>query len=181
MSEKRWSKVVAWLGKHVEDIANSSCQQVRQAIIDQGDKHKWTASYDGFYLTRGHHCNNSSGTLHDVSSDKIAWFAHRTKRGSGANWDGTSAGAEGDIFRELLEDVKTDGYKVHQIVMDHDTSAENIACDVFPEIRITYCGNHTAKTFHRDLVKIKSIRCKVSICNSYTMATRNLPDIYALA
>jgi len=60
--------------------------------------------------------NSSSGTLHDVSSDKIAWFSHRIKRGSGANWDGTSAGAE-------ETDIKADGFKVRQIVMDHDTSA----------------------------------------------------------
>ena len=45
--------------------------------------------------------------------------------------------------------------------MDHDTSGGNIACSVFPEVRITYCGNHTAKSFHRDLMKIKSVRCKV--------------------
>jgi len=166
MSEKRWLQVVAWLGRHVENLANSSCQQVRQVIIDRGDKKNWTASYDGFYLTRGHHSNNSSGTLHDVVTDKIAWFAHRTKRGSGANWEGTSAGAEGDMLRGVLKAVKADGFKVHQIVMDHDSSAGNIVCEAFPEVRISYCGNHTAKTFHRDLVKIKSIRCKVSILQS---------------
>ena len=48
-------------------------------------------------------------------------------------------------------------------IMDHDTSGANIACSVFPEVRITYCGNHTAKSFHRDLVKIKSVRCKVNV------------------
>ena len=50
------------------------------------------ASYDGFYLTRGIHSNNSTGTMHDVLSDKIAWFAHQTKRGADANWVGTSSG-----------------------------------------------------------------------------------------
>ena len=151
--------VVAWLGKHVEDIANCSCQQVRQAIIDRGYKCKWIASYDGFYLTCGHHSNISLGTLHDVSTDRIAWFEHCTKRGSGANWDGISAGAERDMLRRVLEEAKDNGFKVDQIIMDHHSSANNIACGVFPEIRITYCGNHTAKTFHRDLLKIKSIRC----------------------
>ena len=52
----------------------------------------WVASFDGFYLTRGHYSNNSSATLHDFTSDKIAWFAHRTKQGQQANWHGTSAG-----------------------------------------------------------------------------------------
>lgn len=59
---------------------------------------------------------------------------------------GTSNGAEGDMLRSILEDVKTNGFKVEQLVMDHDTSGCNVACDVFPEIQITYCGNHSAKT-----------------------------------
>ena len=103
MSEKSWDKAVAWLGSHVEKLALSSCKQVRQNIINRGDKLSWTASFDGFYLTRGHHSNNSSATLHDFSSDKIAWFAHRTKRRLLANWQGTSAGAEGDMLRAILE------------------------------------------------------------------------------
>ena len=162
MCEKSWDKTVAWLAKHVEKLATSSCRQVREHISKRGDMLSWVASFDGFYLTRGHHSNNSSATLHDFTSDKIAWFAHRTKRGQQANWQGTSAGAEGDMLRAILEDVKADGFKVAQIVMDHDTSGGNIACDVFPEVRITYCGNHTAKTFHQDLTKIKSIPCKVN-------------------
>ena len=164
MSEKSWDKTVAWLGNHVEKLALSSCRQVRQNITDRGDKLSWIASFDGFYLTRGHHSNNSSATLHDFSSDKIAWFAHRTKHGLQANWHGTSAGAEGDMLRAILEDVKAEGFNITQIIMDHDTSGGNIACDVFPEVQITYCGNHTAKTFHQDLVKIKSIPCKVNSC-----------------
>ena len=162
MSDTAWEKVLAWLGKHVEALAKSSCEQVQKRITDRGDKLRWTASYDGFYLTRGHHSNNCSATLHDYSMDKIAWFAHRTKRGPGANWQGTSGGAEGDMLRTILEDVKAKGFQVQQLIMDHDTSGGNIACSVFPEVRITYCGNHTAKSFHRDLMKIKSVRCKVN-------------------
>jgi len=59
-----------------------------------------------------------------------------------------------------MEDMKKKEFTLLQIVMDHDTSAGNIVTDVFPEIRITYCGNHTAKTFHKD--KLKAIQCKVS-------------------
>ena len=92
----------------------------------------------------------------------LTWFAHRTKKGPGANWEGTSSGAEGDMLRTILEDVMAKNFNVSKIIMDHDTSAGNIACSVFPEIRIQYCGNHSAKTFHRDLVKIKSILCKVN-------------------
>ena len=79
--------------------------------------------------------------------DKIAWFAHWTKRGPGANWQGTSGGAEGDMLRTILEDVKAKGFQMQQLIIDHDTSGGNIACSVFPEVRITYCGNHTEKEF----------------------------------
>ena len=81
MSEKSWDKVVAWLAKHVEKLAISSCRQVQENISKHGDMLSWVASFDGFYLTRGHHSNNSSATLHGFRSNKIAWFAYRTKRG----------------------------------------------------------------------------------------------------
>ena len=94
MLDTAWQSLVASLGKHVEALALASCEQVCERIVQQGDKQNWTASYDGFYLTQGHHSNNSSATLHDYASDKIAWFAHRTKSGQGANWEGMSGGAE---------------------------------------------------------------------------------------
>ena len=58
--------------------------------------------------------------------------------------------------------MKSAEFKLLQIVTDHDTSAGNIVTDMFPEIRITYCGNHTAKTFHQNLLEIKAIQCKDS-------------------
>lgn len=60
------------------------------------------------------------------------------------------------MLREILNDVKTKGFTIKQIIMDHDTSAANTVCTSFPEVRITYCGNHTAKSFHNDLTKINS-------------------------
>ena len=161
MTRQRWDKVVAWLEEHTTQLALESCQQVRQAIIDRGDQTNVKAAFDGFYLTRGHHSNNSSATMHDVVSDRIAWFTHRTKCGPGANWQGTSGGAEGDMMDELLKDAKRQGFTISQIIIDHDTSASTIATNHFPNVTITYCGNHTAKTFHGDLNKIKAIRCKV--------------------
>ena len=161
MAQSRWNKIISLLGTHVHSLAIRSCQQVQETIIARGEKLHWKASFDGFYLTRGYHSNNSSATLHDVMSDKIAWFTHRTKRGIGSNWVGTSSGAEGDMLRTMLNDVKESGFLITQLVMDHDTSSSNIACAVFPEIQITYCGNHSAKTFHRDLVNLKAIPCKV--------------------
>ena len=128
MSKATWNKTISWLGKHVKELAEITCEQVRQNIVLCGEKFSWVALYDGFYLTRGHHSNNSSGTLHDVSSDKIAWFALRTKRETGAKWEGTSSGAEGDMLQEIFDDVKAKGFNIKQIFMDHDTSGANIAC-----------------------------------------------------
>ena len=169
MSQPQWDKMVAWLGENVTELALASCKQVRQQIIDRGDQCQLKASFDGFYLTRGHHSNNSSATMHDIVTDKIVWFTHRTKRGPGANWLGTSGGAEGDMLSELLTEAKSEGFVISQLVMDHDTSSSNIACEHFPEIMITYCGNHTAKTFHNDLMKIKATRCKVSLTYNTVM------------
>ena len=59
----------------------------------RGDKERWKTTFDGFYLTRGFHSNNSSATLHDYESGGIAWYTHRTKRGAGHNWKGTSGGS----------------------------------------------------------------------------------------
>ena len=55
-----------------------------------------------------------------VKSDRIVWFIHRTKCGKGSNWAGTSSGAKGDMLDELLRKVKSQGYIVGQIVMDHE-------------------------------------------------------------
>ena len=82
------------------------------------DKAQWMSSYDGFYLTRGHRSNNLSATLHEVESDRIVWFTHRTKHGKGSSWEGTSSDAEGDKLDELLHKVKSEGYTVGQIIMD---------------------------------------------------------------
>ena len=72
------------------------------------------------YITQGHHSSNYSATLHDVTSDKIAWFSYRTKRGTGANWEGTSSGAEGDMLMEILNDVKAKEFNIKQVIMDHE-------------------------------------------------------------
>ena len=60
------SKTILWLGKDVKNLAKITCEQVHQNIVLCGEKISWVASYDEFILTRGHHSNNSSGTLHDV-------------------------------------------------------------------------------------------------------------------
>ena len=101
-SKETFSGIVERLEPCVSELAEWSCNETRDAIKARGDKDKWVASFDGFYLTRGHYSNNSSATIHDYATGKIAWFYHRTKRGPGHNWEGTSGGAEGDMFEELM-------------------------------------------------------------------------------
>ena len=160
MHHSTWDNLVSWVGPHVDRLANWSCEQVRADIEKRGDGSQWMAGFDSFYLTRGHHFNNTSATLHDVYSDRIAWFTHRTKHGKDSNWQGTSSGVEGDMLSEILGKVKDKGYTINQLVMDHETSANAIVCSHFPDVHITYCGNHTAKSFHYELGKIKSLKCK---------------------
>ena len=117
--------MVAWLRENVTELALVSCKPVHQQIIDRGDHSHLKVSFDGFYLTRGHHSNNSSTTV----------------RAS-------------DMLSGLLTKAKSEEFVISQLVMDHDTSSSNIACEHFPKITITYCGNYTAKTFHNDLIKI---------------------------
>ena len=106
MHHSTWDNLVSWVGPHVDRLANWSCEQMRADIEKHGDRSQWMAGFDGFYLTRGHHSNNALATLHDVYSDRIAWFTHRTKRGKDSNWQGTSSGAEGDMLSEILGKVK---------------------------------------------------------------------------
>ena len=73
-SEKQWQRITQWLGEHVTALAEWSCEEVRKSIKDRGDDKQWTASFDGFYLTRGHYSNNSSTTLHDYATGSIAWY-----------------------------------------------------------------------------------------------------------
>ena len=145
------------------DLAEKSCESVRMAIKKSGHHQNWIASYDGFYLTRGHHSNNSSATLHDYVSGKVAWFEHRTKRGKGHNWDGTSAGAEPDMLDSVLKVAKAAGFNIVEIVTDKDSSVKSIYLRYFPEGRVTYCSNHCAKTLHKDLQRIKQTKCQVNI------------------
>jgi len=123
---------------------------VRADIDRRGDHNQCTASFDGFYLTRGHHFNNSSATLHDMESDKIAWFTHHTKHGKNLSRLGISPGAEGDVLNDLLGKVKAAKLCIDHIVMNYKTLANAIVCSHFPDIDIAYCGNHTAKSFCYD-------------------------------
>ena len=117
-SERHWIDIIGWLEEHVTKITQWSCTQVLQSVQERGDKEAWVTSFDGYYLTRGHYSNNSSATLHDYFTGRIAYFKHRTKRGAGHNWDGTSGGAEADMFDEILTEVKEAGYTIKKIVTD---------------------------------------------------------------
>ena len=160
-SNSQWNRITQWLEHYVTELAEVCCQQVRSDVKERGDHLQWTASFDGFYQTRGHFSNNSSATLHDYHSGRIAWFKHRTKRGPGHNWEGTSGGAESDIFNEILGDVRDCGFNIAEMVTDKDSSVNAIYCRHFLEGTITYCSNHSAKAMHKHLQRVKQAKCLV--------------------
>ena len=54
------------------------------------------AGFDGFYLTRVIILTMPPLIcMMCIYSDRIAWFAHRTKHGKDSNWQGTSSSAKG--------------------------------------------------------------------------------------
>ena len=61
------------------------------------------------------------------------------------------------MLSEILGKVKDKGYTINQLVMNHDTSDNAIVCSHFPCVYITYCGNHTAKSFHYELGKLSPL------------------------
>ena len=65
---------------------------------------------------------NSSATLHDHSTGKVAWFFHRNKRGSGQNWSGTSASTESDMLDELFGKAKGAQLTITELICDKDSS-----------------------------------------------------------
>lgn len=162
LSESQWLRVVKWLHPAIKELTIWSCEKVKSEIVKRGDKNNLQVMYDGFYATRGYHSNNSTGTIHDEKTGKVIAFAHRTKRGAGSNWSGTSGGAEGDIFEELLASLKEDKFNIRECIIDHDATCANVLLEIFPEADVIFCGNHTVKTFHTELTNVKKIPCQVS-------------------
>ena len=161
VSSTQWIHIVEWIAPIVKRIADWSVQEARTEALRRGDKSSLHIQFDGFYLTRGHYSNNSSATVHDAKTGKIIAYSHRTKRGQGANWEGTSGGAEGDMFGEMLEDL-LGTFLINKCTMDNDSSCQEILLAKSPETEIVICGNHRAKTFHADLQKVKNTPCQVS-------------------
>ena len=65
------------------------------------------------------------------------------------------------ILRYIYLQVKAEGLTVGEIIMDKDSSMNAKYCTRFPDGQIAYCSNHNAKTMHRDLQKVKPVKCEV--------------------
>ena len=71
-------------------------------------------------------------------------YAHRTKREQGANCEGTSGGAEGNMLDEILADlIDNERMKIKKAIIDKDASCQEVLLSRSPETEIVYCGNHT--------------------------------------
>ncbi len=70
------------------------------------------------------------------------------------------------MFDEMLSEVEA-GFNVTEMVTDKDSSMNTIYCRYCPEGTITFCSNHSAKTLHTDLQKVKQSKCKVSTTYMY--------------
>lgn len=161
---QQWIRVIEWIAPEVEKIANWSIQQARKQIRARGEADKLEVMFDGFFLTRGHYSNNSSATIHDAKTGKIIGYAHRTKRGEGANWEGTSGGAEGNMLDEMLVDlIDKEKMKIKKAIIDKDAACQEVILSRSPETDVVYCGNHTAKAFHTDLERVKKTPCQVNV------------------
>ena len=134
-SQTQWQNILKRLEPRVAALAEWSCGQVRKEIVMRGDEKKWIASFDGFYLTRGHYSNNASASMHDFVGGGIAWYTHRTKRGPGHNWEGTPAGAEGDMFDEVLGMVKEAGFDIQEIIMIRTRLLTPSSAGTFQKVR----------------------------------------------
>ena len=150
------------LEEFVTNLAEWSCSQVQNEIMERGDDKEWMASFEDFYLTQGHYSNCSSATLIDHSTGKATWFSHRTKRGPGHNWSGKSAGAESDMLDALIGKAKGVGFTITELICDKDSSRNATFCCHFPVGMITYYSNHSAKNLHSALEKIERYKCEVS-------------------
>ena len=153
MHHTTWDSLVSWVGTHVKRLTEWSLNRLELTLRNVVIKTTGVLALMDFIYVGGHHSNNSSATLHDVESDPTAWFTHCTKCGKGSNWEEYHPVQKGDILDELLGKVKSNGYNLDQIVMDHDTTSNVIVCYHFPDIHIAYCSNHSAKSFHYELNK----------------------------
>jgi len=58
----------------------------------------------------------------------------------------------------ILSEAKKAGFNIIDMVTDKDSSMNAIYCHHFPEGTIMNCSNHSAKTMHKDLQKVKQLK-----------------------
>ena len=64
------------------------------------------------------------------------------------------------ILADLIENERM---TIKKAIIDKDASCHEIILTRSPETEIVFCGNHTAKTFHTDLERVKKTPCQVSV------------------
>lgn len=66
------------------------------------------------------------------------------------------------MLDEILADlIDNERMKIKKAIIDKDALCQEILLSRSLETEIVYCGNHTAKTFHTDLERVKKTPCHV--------------------
>ena len=75
------------------------------------------------------------------------------------------------MLDEILADlIDNERMKIKKAIIDKDASCQEVLLSRSPETEIVYCGNHTAKTFHTDLERVKKTPrqvCFTLVSNRY--------------
>lgn len=72
------------------------------------------------------------------------------------------------MLDEILADlIDNERMKIKKAIIDKDALCQEILLSRSPETEIVYCGNHTVKTFHTDLERVKKTPCQVCFSNRY--------------
>ena len=68
------------------------------------------------------------------------------------------------MLDEILVDlIENEGMTIKKALIDKDASCHEILLTRSPETEIEFFGNHTAKTVHTELERVKKTPCQVSV------------------
>ncbi|XP_062603151.1 uncharacterized protein LOC134264915 [Saccostrea cucullata] len=163
------------VGKHLEEMAGQSCNEVLQEEMKLRDG-DITVSFDGAWQKRGTGRGYNSLTGHaslvGEKTKKIVSFSSKSKKcricsaatakgvpprkhNCRKNWQGSAKAMEPAMACEMLSAIKDEGCKIGTLVMDNDsTTIAHVKATVDPTINKRADKNHTRKGFTGALIEL---------------------------